>query len=61
MALHFMTGMEQRTVRANGIRINAWMGGKGPPVVAAAWLSPDWANVAESRAQAARPVHGGMP
>ena len=33
MALHFMTGMEQRTVRANGIRINAWMGGKGPPVV----------------------------
>jgi len=28
-----MTGMEQRTVRANGIRINAWMGGKGPPVV----------------------------
>jgi haloacetate dehalogenase len=33
MALHFMAGMEQRTVRANGIRINAWMGGKGPPVV----------------------------
>jgi len=33
VALHFMTGMEQRTVRANGIRINAWMGGKGPPVV----------------------------
>jgi haloacetate dehalogenase len=28
-----MAGMEQRTVRANGIRINAWMGGKGPPVV----------------------------
>jgi len=33
VALHFMTGMEQRTVRANGIRINAWMGGNGPPVV----------------------------
>jgi haloacetate dehalogenase len=33
MTLHFMAGMEQRTVRANGIRINAWMGGKGPPVV----------------------------
>jgi haloacetate dehalogenase len=33
MALHFMAGMEQRTVRANGIRINAWMGGQGSPVV----------------------------
>jgi haloacetate dehalogenase len=28
-----MTGMEQRVVRANGIRINAWLGGKGAPVV----------------------------
>jgi len=31
-AAHFMTGMEQRVVRANGIRINAWLGGKGAPV-----------------------------
>lgn len=30
---HFMTGMEQRTVRANGIRINSWIGGKGPPLL----------------------------
>jgi haloacetate dehalogenase len=31
--MHFMTGMDQLTVRANGIRINAWTGGKGPPVL----------------------------
>ncbi len=28
-----MTGMEQRVVSANGIRINAWLGGTGAPVV----------------------------
>jgi len=28
-----MSGMEQRVIRANGIRINAWLGGKGSPVV----------------------------
>jgi len=33
MQMHFMTGMDQRTVRANGLRINLWMGGKGPPVL----------------------------
>ena len=27
---HFMSGMEQITVRANGIKINLWTGGKGP-------------------------------
>jgi haloacetate dehalogenase len=32
-ALHFMQGMEQRVIRANGIRVNAWLGGKGAPVV----------------------------
>ncbi len=32
-AMHFMTGMEQRVVRVNGIRINAWLGGQGAPVV----------------------------
>jgi len=31
--MHFMTGMEHRTARANGIRINLWLGGKGPPVL----------------------------
>ena len=31
--MHFMTGMDQVTVRANGIRINLWAGGKGPPVL----------------------------
>jgi haloacetate dehalogenase len=31
--MHFMTGMDQRTVRANGIKINLWAGGKGPPVL----------------------------
>jgi haloacetate dehalogenase len=31
--MHFMTGMDQRTVRANGIRINTWLGGNGPPVL----------------------------
>jgi haloacetate dehalogenase len=30
---HFMTGMEQRAVRANGVRLNAWAGGTGAPVV----------------------------
>jgi haloacetate dehalogenase len=29
---HCMTGMEQRVIRANGIRINAWFGGRGAPV-----------------------------
>jgi haloacetate dehalogenase len=32
-AAHFMTGMEQRIVRANGIRVNTWLGGRGAPVV----------------------------
>jgi haloacetate dehalogenase len=31
--MHFMTGMDHRTVRANGIRINLWVGGEGPPVL----------------------------
>jgi haloacetate dehalogenase len=29
----FMPGMQQQTIRANGIRVNAWVGGKGDPVV----------------------------
>ena len=29
----FMSGMRRETVRANGVRINAWVGGKGDPVV----------------------------
>jgi len=29
----FMPGMQQQTIRANGVRINAWVGGKGDPVV----------------------------
>ena len=29
----FMPGMQQQTIRANGVRINAWVGGKGEPVV----------------------------
>ena len=28
-----MTGLEQRTLRVNGIRMNVWIGGDGPPVV----------------------------
>ncbi len=32
-AHHYMGPMEQRTIRANGIRINAWLGGAGAPVV----------------------------
>lgn len=31
--MSFMTGMDQRTVRANGIKINLWVGGSGPPVL----------------------------
>lgn len=31
--MHFMSGMDHRTVRANGIRINLWVGGDGPPVL----------------------------
>jgi haloacetate dehalogenase len=30
---HFMQGMQQQTIRANGIRVNAWVGGEGEPVV----------------------------
>ena len=29
----FMPGTQQQTIRANGVRINAWVGGKGAPVV----------------------------
>jgi haloacetate dehalogenase len=29
----FMTGMRQHAVRANGVRLNLWSGGSGPPVV----------------------------
>ncbi len=29
----FMSGMSRQTIRANGVRINAWVGGKGDPVV----------------------------
>lgn len=29
----FMPGMQRRTIRANGIRLNAWVGGTGEPVV----------------------------
>lgn len=28
-----MTGLARHTVRANGIRINVWAGGEGPPVL----------------------------
>jgi haloacetate dehalogenase len=31
--MHFMAGMEQRAVRANGVRLNLWSGGQGSPVV----------------------------
>jgi haloacetate dehalogenase len=31
--MHFMTGMRQLTMRANGIRVNVWTGGDGPPVL----------------------------
>jgi haloacetate dehalogenase len=31
--MSFMSGMEQRTIRANGIRLNTWVGGKGLPAV----------------------------
>jgi haloacetate dehalogenase len=31
--MHFMIGMDHLTVRANGIKINAWTGGKGPAVL----------------------------
>jgi len=29
----FMTGLERRTIKANGIKINLWVGGNGPPVL----------------------------
>ena len=31
--MHFMAGMDHRTVRVNGIRINLWVAGEGPPVL----------------------------
>jgi haloacetate dehalogenase len=31
--MDFMTGMDHLTVRANGIKINLWAGGAGPPVL----------------------------
>jgi haloacetate dehalogenase len=30
--MKFMQGMRQQTIRANGLRINVWVGGKGEPV-----------------------------
>jgi haloacetate dehalogenase len=30
---HFMSGMQQRVVHANGIRVNLWTGGEGPALV----------------------------
>jgi haloacetate dehalogenase len=30
---HFMSGMQQRAVRANDVRLNTWVGGRGSPVV----------------------------
>lgn len=29
----FMKEMQQQTIRANGVRVNAWVGGKGDPVL----------------------------
>ena len=40
--------MEQRDVRVNGIRINAWLGGSGAAGGAAARLSANRADVAQS-------------
>jgi len=31
--IQFMSPMEQRTVAANGIRLNVWLGGRGAPLV----------------------------
>lgn len=31
--MDFMTELERRTIKANGIRINLWAGGNGPPVL----------------------------
>lgn len=31
--MHFMTGMEQRAIRVNGIRLNVWLGGTGSPLL----------------------------
>lgn len=31
--MNVMTGMDHRTARANGIRINLWSGGRAPPVL----------------------------
>lgn len=31
--MDLMAGMNQQTVRANGIKINLWVGGNGPPVL----------------------------
>lgn len=31
--MHFMRGMTQATVRANGIRVNLWTGGRGPALL----------------------------
>ncbi len=31
--MDFMTGMARRTVQANGIKVNLWVGGEGPPVL----------------------------
>ena len=31
--MDFMTGLERRTIKANGIKINLWVGGNGPPVL----------------------------
>jgi haloacetate dehalogenase len=41
--MHFMTGMDHRTVPANGIRINLWVGGSGPSVL----LRHGWPQTAQ--------------
>lgn len=41
--MDFMAGMERRTVRANGIRLNLWRAGDGPPVL----LMHGWPQTAQ--------------
>lgn len=53
--MNVMTGMDHLTVRANGIRINLWAGGKGPPVL----LLHGWPQTAQMWHKIAPPLTDG--
>ena len=50
--MNLMTGMDRRTIRANGIKINLWIGGEGPPIL----LLHGWPQTAQMWRKIAPPL-----